>query len=198
MESIREIVSTLIVFLTLFISYIFGAQIVIAPYTADGRGFPLASPISIMSPSNITYSNSELTLIVTFKFLLDPKYSNLSYSLDGKNKVTIPLTGTREPREVIRTYANGTSMVVNSTLMVPYNIKGEVTLPGLSEGHHNITVYAKYVANQIIAFDEITVHFTISPDLEQHIPEFPSWIVFPLFLIATLFGIIIRKKLRVL
>ncbi len=34
-------------------------------------------------------------------------------------------------------------------------------------------------------------------DMEEFIiPEFPSWIILPLFLIATLFGTIIRKKLR--
>jgi N-acetylneuraminic acid mutarotase len=30
------------------------------------------------------------------------------------------------------------------------------------------------------------------------IPEFPSWIILPLFLVATLFGIIVRRKIRVL
>jgi N-acetylneuraminic acid mutarotase len=30
----------------------------------------------------------------------------------------------------------------------------------------------------------------------DYIPEFPSWIILPLFLVATLFGIIVRKKLR--
>jgi N-acetylneuraminic acid mutarotase len=30
----------------------------------------------------------------------------------------------------------------------------------------------------------------------DYIPEFPTWIVLPLFLVATLFGIIIRKKIR--
>jgi hypothetical protein len=32
----------------------------------------------------------------------------------------------------------------------------------------------------------------------ENIPEFPSWIILPLFLVFTLFGIIIRKKIRVL
>ena len=196
MESIREIILTSIVFLTLFMYSTFGVQIVIAQYTADGQGFPLVSPISIMSPSNSTYSNNELSLIVTFKFLLSPDHSDLRYSIDGKNNVSIPLTGTREPREVTRTYANGTSVVVNSTLMVPYDIKGEVTLPELSEGQHNITVYAKYVANQVVAFDESTVYFTITANPEQEMPEFPSWIILPLFLIATTVVIVYRNRLR--
>jgi hypothetical protein len=186
--------ATAILFVSL-LSMVAGVNPVIAPYTSDGQGFPLVSPISIMSPSNITHSNSELTLIVTFKFLLSPKYSTLTYSLDGEDNVTIPLTGTQEPREVTRTYANGTSVTVNSTLMVPFNIKGEIALPELSEGQHNITVYAKYFANQVVAFDESTVHFTISSNPEQQIPEFPSWIILPLFLIATVFALVVRKRL---
>jgi hypothetical protein len=35
----------------------------------------------------------------------------------------------------------------------------------------------------------------IEQDLNS-IPEFPSWIIFPLFLVATLVSIIVRKKLR--
>ncbi|MHC3129341.1 MAG: hypothetical protein IBV52_04615 [Candidatus Bathyarchaeota archaeon] len=175
---------------------------VIAPYTSGGQGFPLATPISIASPSNITYSNNELTLIVTFKFLLGPKYSSLSYSLDGKDNVTVPLTGTQEPREVTRTYANGTSVIVNSTLMGPFTITGEVALPELSEGQHKITVYAKYIANQVVALDESTVHFTISnnsehnisTNLEQKIPEFPSWTILPLTMMATLIGVVVKRR----
>jgi hypothetical protein len=184
----------ILLFASLF-SMVAAVNPVIAPYTSDGQAFPLATPISITSPSNITYSNSELTLIVAFKFLLSSRYSNLSYSIDGKNNVTIPLTGTQEPREVTRTYANGTSVIVNSTLMVLFTITGEVALPELSEGQHNITVYAKYLANQVVALDESTVYFTISTNSEQKIPEFPSWTILPIFTIATLLIIICKQKL---
>lgn len=193
MESIRTTILILAVFLTLSIISLFGVQLVIAPYTADGQGFPLASPIKIISPTNITYSKHELTLIVTFKFLLSPKYSNLSYSIDGKNNITIPLIGTREPREVTRTYPNGTSVIVNSTLMVPFDIQGEVVLPELSEGHHKITVYSRYLANQIVAFDESTVYFTISSDPEQQIPEFPSLTTLLIMSVAVLIVVDIYK-----
>ena len=38
----------------------------------------------------------------------------------------------------------------------------------------------------------------ITPNDIEVIPEFPSWIILPLFLVATLFALIIRKKIRVL
>jgi hypothetical protein len=192
-KSIKKTTPTFAVFLTMFIISVFGVQLVKAPYTADGQGFPLASPIKILSPTNITYSKKELTLIVTFKFLLSPKYSNLSYSIDRKNNITIPLIGTREPREVTRTYPNGTSVIVNSTLMVPFDIRGEIVLPELSEGYHNITVYARYLANQIVAFDESTVYFSISPDPEQQIPEFPSLKTLLIMSVAVLITAVIYK-----
>lgn len=191
----RKTLFTSMVFLTLFTYSTFGVQTVIAQYTADGQGFPLVSPISITSPANTTYGNNEPSLIVTFKSLLSPDSSDLSYSIDGKNNVSIPLTGTREPREATRTYPNGTSVVVNSTLMVPYNIKGEVSLPELSEGQHNITVYAKHVANQIVAFDESTVYFTITANAEEKLPEFPSWLILPLLITLTFAAIFYKKKL---
>lgn len=179
-----------------------GGQAVIAQYTSDGQGFPLASPISIMSPANITYSSNELTLVVTFKFLLDHRYSSLSYSLDGKDNVTVPLTGTREPREVTRTYANGTSVLVNSTLMVPFTITGEVALPELSEGQHEITAYTRYIANQVVGLDNSTVYFTISTNSDhdistnsaQEMPEFPLWTILPLILLVTIVVTAYRKK----
>ena len=49
-----------------------------------------------------------------------------------------------------------------------------------------------------------TIHFTIIADHEMilltvdeidAIPEFPSWIILPLFLIATFLGLSVRKKL---
>ena len=45
-----------------------------------------------------------------------------------------------------------------------------------------------------VTFDHSTHSFKIIAT--NIIPEFPSWIILPLFLVVTLFGIIIRKKLR--
>ena len=187
--------SALIVFLTLVISSIVGIQPVIAPYTSDGQDFILAGPINIIFPTNITYTSNILILNVSTTYLLGPEYANLCYSIDETNNVSIPLTGTQKPRKITRTYENGTIVIVNSTLNVPFILNGETTLSGLSEGNHNLVVYANYTANTDIGYDESTVYFTIDTGLETaHIPEFPSWIVLPLFMIATLLAIIISRK----
>ena len=191
----KRTASVLTLILALLILLAAGVQTVKAQYTPSGQGFPLASPISITSPSNSTYSSNLLTLSVTFKFLLSPSYANVNYSVDGKNNVTIPLTGIQEPREVTRTYANGTTIIVNSTLFVPFIITGGVTLPELTEGPHNITVYARYQANNDIGLDNSTVYFTISTNSEQKIPEFPSWIIMPLFVAATFSAVMVYRRL---
>ncbi|UCC57915.1 MAG: hypothetical protein JSW14_06005 [Candidatus Bathyarchaeum sp.] len=147
-----------------------GVQTVKAPYTSDGRAFVLASPISITSPSNITYNSNLLTLNVTFKLLLSLSCAHVIYSVDGKDNVTIPLTATRDLIEATVTYENGTTVTTNATF-VPYIVTGGVVLPELSEGQHRITVHAKYNINNIIALDESTVYFTIGTNSEQDIPE---------------------------
>ncbi|MFC1487703.1 hypothetical protein ACFLRN_08470 [Thermoproteota archaeon] len=150
----------LIVFLTVLTSIV-GIQPVIAPYTSDGQDFILAGPINIISPTNITYTSNILILNVSTTYLLGPDYANLCYSIDGKNNITIPLTGTQEPREITRTYENGTIVVINSTLNVPFILNGEATLSGLSEGSHNLVVYGNYTANTDIGYDDCRVYFTI-------------------------------------
>ena len=185
-----------ILFSSLFIHFLLGVPTVSAQYTSDGQVFPLAGPINIISPTNLTYDSNNLTLNVTSIFLLGPKYATFSYSLDGASNITIPLTGTQEPREATRTYENGTIVTVNSTLMVPFTLNGITSLLGLSEGPHQIVVYARYTANNVIGYDESTVNFTIGSSSEStHIPEFPSWTILPLFLIASIIVIVCKKKL---
>jgi len=173
-------------------------QVVNAQYTDDRRGFPLVSPINIVSPGNITYSSGKLDLIVDFLFLLSPDYANLTYSIDGQNNKTIPLTETRTPREARRTYENGTTVTVNSTLMVPFEINGVLSLPELEEGPHNITVYGKYIANKDVRLDKKTVYFTIngsnslSQNIEQ-ISEFPEWTPLLLVMFIVIVMIIIYR-----
>lgn len=137
-----------------------GYQAVEAQYAPNGQGFPLASPLKITLPLNITYNTNLLTLNVTFKLLLPPNSATLVYSLDDKENVTISLKAVWEPIEGIVTYPNGTTTKATS-IFSPYVIWGFAALPELTEGQHKITVYAKYQANHIIGLDKRTVYFTI-------------------------------------
>lgn len=182
---------------TIFISF-FGVPTVKAPYTLNGSDFPLAGPMEIISPKNITYNTNSIVLNVTSIFLLGPEYANFYYCLDETDNVTFPITGTREPREVTRTYENGTVIIVNSTLNVPSILKGETSLSELSEGPHKMVVYANYTANTIIGQDKTTVFFTINADSEAtHIPEFQSWILLPLAILSIALVVICKKYTKI-
>lgn len=173
-----------ILFFSMFTSF-FGVTAVKAPYTPNGSIFPLAGSLKIISPKNTTYNTNSIILNVSSSFLLGPEYANYYYCLDGTNNVTLPITGIREPREVTRTYENGTVIIVNSTLNVPSVLNGVTSLSELSEGSHKIVVYANYTANTIIGQDNATIFFNINTNSEtSHIPEFQSWILLPLAILS--------------
>ena len=69
-------------------------------------------------------------------------------------------------------------------------------LSELSEGSHNITVYAKYIANQVVGLDDSMVYFTIDVNSNDvpSIHEFPSWIILALLSMVTLTIIFYKKK----
>ena len=169
------------------------SQIVKAQFTEDDRPFIPASPINILSPSNITYNSSLLILNVTFKLLLGVNCVELCYSIDGHDNITITPTATRQLIEATITYKNGTTVKGNATF-VPYIINGWAALPKLAEGSHKITVYTRYNANNIIGLDNSTSYFTIDTNFQQEIPEFPSWTILPLVLVITLIAIGIKRK----
>jgi len=177
--------SALIFILTLSILLVIGVQPVTAPYTSDGQAFILVSPISIISPSNSTYTLQSLTLNFTVKSFLDSSKANITivYSVDGKTNTTIDTQSTPVPMG-IQSY---------------YLITGWATLPEMPEGSHSITVYGKYEfpgSYHNIGLDDRTVYFTISTNSEQEIAEFPSWIILPLFLSITLVVTIYRKRMK--
>ena len=182
--------------LTLIFALLFlmaaGVQTVKAPYTADGQAFILASPLSIVSPSNVTYSSNVPDLNVTFLLLLSVTCAKVSYSIDGEGNTTIALVETRFITTT-RTYENGTTAIVNATF-APSRVTGLATLPELPEGSHNITVYAKYNANNIIGLDNSTVYFTIDTQpQENNIPEFPSWTLVLIMLVPIIVAIVVFR-----
>jgi hypothetical protein len=155
--------------LGLLTSLLVGVQTVEAQQTTDGEYCPLVSPISIISPSNSTYSSSVLTLNITVRTLLGPSRTNITmvYSVDGKNNATIPVSAMFVPLTATRTYENGTTENVTSIFSY-YVITGSAALPELPEGPHNITVYAEYQYaginrnRNLTVLDSGTVYFTIN------------------------------------
>jgi len=152
-----------------------------------------SSGVTIFSPLHTTYNSRFLALNLTYAAGLGIEHS-LNYSIDGKYEGPIPLTS-KNPTEL---------HVVNVQI-------GYVTLPELSEGSHCLTVnvlcglYNYHGANlpgapfiptfpgssDYIATWTHTIFFTI----DTSIPEFPSWIILPLFATATLIVVLVRKRL---
>jgi hypothetical protein len=144
-----------------------GVQTAKAQHTPDGKGFPLASGISITSPVNTTYISSLLTLNITFRYGLAISSTNMTvvYSVDGKGNAMLPVEATFVPVEVERTYADGTTEKAISSIFSYYVITGCAALPELPEGSHNITVYGKYEyadGSVFTVLDNSTVYFTIN------------------------------------
>jgi hypothetical protein len=184
---VKRTASTLMLVLALLLVLVTGVHFV----EADSQpAFPLLSKVNIVSPSNSTYNSSLLTLNANVTTLGGSNiHTSMSYSLDGICNQTMRLT---------IEYPAGNSF------MMALHI-GLVDLPPLSEGSHNITVYVKcdYPNNgrfpnepdTITAFYNSTVYFTINTNPEQQIPEFPSSIILPLLLTATLAIMIGKKRL---
>ena len=111
----------LILLLTLFI-VMFGVKVT---NTVDATTY-FSSGVGIISPTNSTYSPSLLTLKIMVIGLGGSNiFYSMTYSLDGKDNVTIPLE--------IQPHERSFQMTIT----------GSATLPELSEGPHSITVYEK-------------------------------------------------------
>jgi len=183
-------------FLVLITSLIVGTHPIFASTISEAGSHVLAGQLNIVSPENVTYNTNNLWLNVTSTFLLGPEYAKMCYSIDGQDNVTLPLNGTRDPLPLEITYENGTTTIVNSTKYSFYDLTGESTLSNLSEGAHHITVYANYTMNSGIGYDEKEIYFKIDMDSEtSSIPEFPSWIVLPVFVVTTIAVISWKNKM---
>jgi len=144
-------------------------QTVQAAYTAEGSGSPVIGNIEIVSPTNTTYDAGTLMLNVSVRSMATSIYSSeIVYSIDGAENVSLPLASMFVPVQVTRTYANGTTETAVSQTASYYLISGEMVLPELSGGEHNLTVFAAYECNSSISFswpdlmDKQSVNFTIN------------------------------------
>ncbi|MGD6805891.1 MAG: hypothetical protein ACQCN4_02910 [Candidatus Bathyarchaeia archaeon] len=123
-------------------------QIVKAQQTPNGQPFIAASPITVTSPTNITYESNILTLNITAKILYGTSV-NMTYIIDGKDNVTVPVT-------IIN------AAQANLDPNYPSNFIAMTTMPELSQGTHSITVYANYQFGSITGLDNKTIDFTIN------------------------------------
>lgn len=179
--------------LALLVSLAAGIHDTTADIVGD-NGLRYASGPYIRFPSNTTYSIKVLSLDVKFfaKIFGNVNYS-MCYSLDKRCNDTLPLT----------IHYFGLGFLNNDDY-----ITGSLTLPELSDGSHTITVYLTCDTDtwdinspnypdpdHYTYVDSQTVSFTIDTNSEQEIPEFPSWAILSLFLIATLSVTVIRKRL---
>lgn len=135
-------------------------------YTADGQSFILVSPISISSPVNTTYVTNQVFLNVTIRSLLKDANVVLTYSIDGKENATLPISEGLVPVWADVTYVNGTKTKEISSTLSYYAISGFIELEDLQQGQHSLTVYAQYdvPSMQKTAFDNKTVHFTVNDE----------------------------------
>ncbi len=138
--------------------------------SSDVSACPLISNLEITSPVNATYEVSELMLNVSFRSNVNSIYTyELLCSVDGQESISLPLTSTLVPIEVLRTYPNGTTETAVSQILSYYVISSQIVLPELSQGMHNVTVYG--VHQRLldapknwpeILLDHASVNFTVT------------------------------------
>jgi hypothetical protein len=113
------------IFLTFFLVMPLYAYVV----KADSNDLLIFSGgVTVLNPVNKTYTSNDLTLSVVFTGGLQP---SLTFSVDGVNEGMIPLTPD---------YSSGITIVNAKSV-------GAVTLPKLSDGSHQLTIYENVYLN---------------------------------------------------
>jgi hypothetical protein len=119
--------------------------------------------LTIISPTNTTYSSNSLILNVTINRQFKPtEYdSRIIYSLNGENNVSVPSTETF--------FDMTTPESIWTSLMSYTSISGAASLQNLSEGYYFLTVFGVYERARGISTkypavmqDIKTVYFTIN------------------------------------
>jgi hypothetical protein len=147
---------------------------------------PMFSTV-IKSPTNSSYSTGLINLeTVTVGLTGHNVYYSTSYSLDGRENVTVPFS----------TESHEKSFQIT--------MEGFVALPLLTEGSHSITVYQEVEANStppMVYWENYTVNFSVAqqanatsaPSSTPTAPEFPQLSVIGLLAVAS-FSLIFFKR----
>jgi hypothetical protein len=108
----------------------------------------------IQSPTNSTYSTGLINLeTVTVCLIGSNIYYTTIYSLDGKENITIPLTAEHNEKSFQTT------------------MKGLATLPLLSAGSHNVTVYQEVEAKSTppeVYYESYAVSFSVAQQIQSN------------------------------
>jgi hypothetical protein len=139
------------------------------PHTADGEGFPMVSPITIDLPINTAYTIKQMSLNFTVKTLFSSTQGSaiMTYSLDGKENITIPTTIEFIPVYATVTDAKGKQTTEISPFASYHMISGSVNLRDLQPGRHSLTVFGRYTVYSMpdkVGLDSQTVYFTVGDE----------------------------------
>jgi len=152
------------------------------------------SGVTLYSPINKTYSTKFLTLNLTAGVGIGINCT-ITYNIDNKHQGTVPLEAVYPELHVIN------------------KVKGNVTLPELTEGTHNLTLQVVCALNHqnsatmnrypfipectnITDYQATwtdTIHFTINT-ADQQIPEFPMWIILQVAMMGTFIVVVMKGK----
>ena len=173
---------SIVFILALLISIVAEVQVI---QVAKANFMPVPPKFTVQSPTNATYAvNTSVPLIVILNqtYVPFPNWTPVAYcnySLDGVEKGNITQTQiTPAP---------------NGSVSEPYVMNWctfNTTLSGLTEGSHNIEIFAGSGTGRTASGN---VYFSVGSNA---VPEFPSWVILPLFLIMMLLVAIEYKRKR--
>jgi hypothetical protein len=149
-----------------------------APYVINEENqdnYPLMSPVNIFDAGTwewIPYSIFVMGNSTVSDFRFNPESALIQYDVDGENGTT-GFCRVTIPKDLLTTEANWTVLVEGTSVTPIVNEDAKNTYIHLTYNHSTKTV-------EIIGTDAI--------------PEFPSWIIPPLFLVM-LSVIVVKKKL---
>jgi len=152
----------------------------------------------LMSPNRVNPSPSyQITIDTVPPNITDVSQAPVSINGTLEEGVRITATVTDAASEVERvalkySYGNGTWVTVEMT-----KLEGDVwdgIIPAFPHGTNvTYTIIAEDKAGNTVTTEELSG----APDQYEVLPEFPLWIILPLFLVATASALVVRKRLSI-